>query len=82
MCNDKTLKGKNAIITGASRGIGRAIAVKFAKLGANIVLNYKSNDKSVSKVISEIKKIGVDVIAIKSDISSFDESKNVIKSAN
>lgn len=81
MCNDKTLKGKTAIITGASRGIGRAIAIKFAKLGANIVLNYRSDDKSMSEVIDEIKKIGSDVIAVKADISDFDESKNLIKKA-
>lgn len=44
------LKGKCAIVTGASRGIGKAIALKLASLGANIVLNYRSNEKEALEV--------------------------------
>lgn len=49
------LKGKCAIVTGASRGIGKAIALKLASLGANIVLNYRSNEKEALEVENEIK---------------------------
>lgn len=53
-------KGKCAIVTGASRGIGKAIALKLASLGANIVLNYRSNEKEALEVENEIKGMGVE----------------------
>lgn len=53
-----TLKGKTAIVTGASRGIGREIALKLGKLGAAVVVNYASNAKSAEDVASEIMEMG------------------------
>ena len=75
------LKGKNAIVTGASRGIGRAIAIKFAELGANVVLNYRSDINSVQEVVKEIEGKGVKVLAIQGDVSSFEDSKRIIDEA-
>lgn len=75
------LKGKCAIITGASRGIGRAIALKFASLGANIVINYRSNEKEAVEVENEIKGMGVETLCVKGDISKSEEVEKLIASA-
>ncbi|WP_026889059.1 3-oxoacyl-[acyl-carrier-protein] reductase [Clostridium beijerinckii] len=75
------LKGKCAIVTGASRGIGKAIALKLASLGANIVLNYRSNEKEALEVETEIKGMGVETLCVKGDISKSEEVDNLINSA-
>ncbi len=75
------LKGKCAIVTGASRGIGKAIALKLASLGANIVLNYRSNEKEALEVENEIKGMGVETLCVKGDISKSEEVDNLINSA-
>jgi 3-oxoacyl-[acyl-carrier protein] reductase len=73
------LKGKTAVITGASRGIGKAIALQLAELGANIVVNYRSTP--VDDLIKEIESKGVKAIAVKADVSNFDEAEKLIKEA-
>lgn len=75
------LKGKCAIITGASRGLGKAIALKLASLGANIVLNYRSSEKEALEVENEIKQMGVEVISVKGDISKLKEVENLVSVA-
>ncbi|WP_324254190.1 MULTISPECIES: 3-oxoacyl-[acyl-carrier-protein] reductase [Clostridium] len=75
------LTGKNAIVTGASRGIGKAIAIKLADLGANVVLNYRSNINSVNEVVKEIESKGVKVVAIQGDISKFEDAKKIVDEA-
>ncbi len=75
------LKGKTAIVTGASRGIGKSIALKLATQGVNIVLNYRNNVEAVQEVIKEIEAKGVKAIAIKGDVSDFKEAENIIKTA-
>lgn len=75
------LLGKCAIITGASRGIGKAIALKLASLGANIVLNYRSSEKEAIDVENKIKDMGVEVLSIKGDISKFEEVENLVAKA-
>ncbi|WML36395.1 3-oxoacyl-[acyl-carrier-protein] reductase [Clostridium sp. OS1-26] len=77
----ESLKGKTAIVTGASRGIGKAIAVKLAELGANLVLNYRSDSKSVEDVIKEIESKGSKAIAVQGDVSIFSEAENIVKKA-
>lgn len=67
------IDGKVAIVTGASRGIGRAIALKLAKLGFNIVINYRNSIEAVENFLNEIKTFGVEVLAIKGDVSNFEE---------
>lgn len=75
------LKGKCAIITGASRGLGKAIALKLASLGANIVLNYRSSEEEALEVENEIKQLGVEVISVKGDISKLKEVENLVSVA-
>lgn len=77
----KVLNGKTAIVTGGSRGIGKAIALKLASLGANIVVNYRQSGDSVTDVINEIEKFGVKAIAVKADISSYEEAEKLVKTA-
>ncbi|MFH0868365.1 MAG: beta-ketoacyl-ACP reductase [Candidatus Woesearchaeota archaeon] len=67
------LKGKIALITGASRGIGEAIAIEFAKNNADVIINYYSNQQEAQKVVDKVKEFGVKSIAIKADVSNFDE---------
>ncbi|WP_160685107.1 3-oxoacyl-[acyl-carrier-protein] reductase [Clostridium sp. C2-6-12] len=75
------LKGKCAIITGASRGLGKAIALKLASLGANIVLNYRSSEKEAQEVENEIKEMGVEVLSVKGDISKVEDVENLVAAA-
>jgi 3-oxoacyl-[acyl-carrier protein] reductase len=73
------LKGKVAIVTGASRGIGKGIAIELAKAGACVVINYKSNDEAAEKTLKEIRELGVYGLKIKGDISDYEFSKQMIK---
>lgn len=72
------LKGKCAVVTGATRGIGRAIALKLAELGANIVINYRSMDEEAISLQKEIENLGVGALVLKGDISKDQDAKNLI----
>lgn len=63
------LAGKVAIVTGASRGIGRAIALKLAGNGASVVVNYAGNTAKAQEVVAEIDKLGVKSLAVQADVS-------------
>lgn len=71
------LKNKTVIVTGAAKGIGRSIALKFADEGCNIVLNYRS--KVSDELIDEIKSKGVECFPYKADVSVFSEAEELIK---
>ncbi len=73
------LKNKTVIVTGAAKGIGRAIALRFAKEGCNIVLNYRSNVSD--ELIDEIKSYGVECMPYKADVSVYSEAEALIKDA-
>lgn len=73
------LKGKNVIVTGATRGIGKEIALTLAQNRANIAMNYRNLNSEVEDLINEIKSFGVDVLAIKCDVSITDEVDNFVK---
>lgn len=75
------LKDKCAVVTGAAKGIGRAIAKKLAKLGANVVINYRNNEEEALKLLEEIKAIGGSGIIVKADISNFSDAETLIKRA-
>lgn len=73
------LEQKNVFITGSSRGIGLAIAHKFASLGANVVLN--SRGEISEELLAEFKPYGVKVLAISGDVSDFADAKRMIDQA-
>jgi 3-oxoacyl-[acyl-carrier protein] reductase len=74
------LNNKSVLITGASRGIGRAIALYFAKNGAKVAVNYSGSEAKANEVVEEIKANGGTAFAIKADISSSEDVTNMVKS--
>ncbi|RFM37011.1 SDR family oxidoreductase [Chitinophaga silvisoli] len=77
----KTLNGKVALVTGSARGLGKAIAERFAALGADIVINYSRDKASADEVISNIQAMGVSVIAVKADVSQTTEIEHLFNEA-
>ena len=77
--NEKEFKGKVALITGASRGIGRAIAIELAENGANIAINYNSNLKAAKETQKLVSKTGVKSEIIQADVSKEKSIKSLIK---
>ena len=75
------LKGKCAVVTGAAKGIGKAIALKLASSGVNIVLNYRSSEDKAIETEKEILSLGVEVLRVKGDISKPNDVENLIDSA-
>ena len=73
------IKGKKAIVTGGSRGIGRAIALELAKRGANVGINYVSNEAKARETLAEIERFGVKGILLKGDVSRIEDVKNFVK---
>jgi 3-oxoacyl-[acyl-carrier protein] reductase len=71
--NLQTLRGQVAIITGASRGIGRAIALELSKLGANIVVNYAASNSAADAVVDTITQAGGTAIALQADVSKAEQ---------
>lgn len=70
---------KVALITGGSRGIGKAIAIKFAKEGYNLVINYVSDKTNLEELENEFKQYDSEVLFVKADVSKFDECEEMVK---
>jgi len=75
------LTNKTAVVTGASRGIGRSIAIDLAKKGANVVVNYSGNEAKANEVVGEIKALGQQAFAVKADVSNGEEVQALMKQA-
>ena len=72
---------RKALITGASRGIGRAICVKLASEGTDIVFSYRSGDEAASETVNLCREYGIEIHAIKADVSNSEECERLIKEA-
>jgi 3-oxoacyl-[acyl-carrier protein] reductase len=72
---------KTVIVTGGSRGIGKYISLAFAMAGYNVVINYNKSKESAEQLCEEVKKHGVDSLAVKADVSSFEESQKLVETA-
>lgn len=73
--------GQVAVVTGASRGIGRAIALELAKRGANVVVNYSGNQASADETVKMCEETGVKAIAVKANVANMDECQSMIDEA-
>ena len=73
------ISGKNAIVTGASRGIGRATALRLASLGANIAVIYSGNEDAAAETVGKCIGLGVSAKAYRCDVSSAEETRNVVQ---
>lgn len=72
------LSGKNAVVTGSSRGIGKAIALKLASLGANIAVVYAGNAEKANETVAEIEALGVKAKAYICNVADFEEVKALV----
>jgi len=75
------LQNKTALITGSARGLGKAIAERYAALGANIVVNYSKDKTSADEVVSNITAMGAKVIAIQADVSKVSDIERLFEEA-
>lgn len=73
------LKGKSALVTGASRGIGRAIALELGRNGANVAVNYAGNEDKAKEVVEELRALGVEAFAVQADVSDEASVKDMVK---
>lgn len=73
--------GKVAVVTGASRGIGRAIALELGQRGASVVVNYHSSFEAANEVVDDIAQTGGDAIAVQADVGDFDQATELINAA-
>lgn len=79
MKNSECLKGQNALVTGANSGIGKSIALEFAKEGAQVVINYISDESATNGMLEEIKSFGGTAIAVKADVSDEEQVQDMFK---
>jgi 3-oxoacyl-[acyl-carrier protein] reductase len=73
------LQGKVALVTGASRGIGRAIALELARQGAKVAVNYAGSEAKANEVVEEIKNMGGEAFAIQADVSNAKDVDQMVK---
>jgi 3-oxoacyl-[acyl-carrier protein] reductase len=73
------LENKTALVTGASRGLGKAIALKLASCGADVAVNYRSSDEAAENVCRDIEKMGKKALLCKTDVSDSEAVKQMIR---
>jgi glucose 1-dehydrogenase len=72
------LDGCKALVTGSSQGIGQAIALRLAKEGADVVVNYRTHPETAKQTVNDIRKIGRSAVAIQADVSKVEEAQTLI----
>ncbi|HEV2029101.1 MAG TPA: 3-oxoacyl-ACP reductase family protein [Candidatus Dormibacteraeota bacterium] len=77
--NDKRLNGKVAIVTGSSRGIGRAIAERFATEGAKVIVNWVGRERDAQSVVDTIEASGGEALSVRADVSSSADVKELVR---
>jgi acetoacetyl-CoA reductase len=77
MC--KRLDGQTAIITGAGRGIGCAIARELAAIGANVVINYVTSARAAQELASEVERLGAKALLVQADVSDYEQTGELVK---
>lgn len=75
------LEGKVAVVTGGSRGVGRAVCLAFAREGADVVVNYATRPEAAKEVVEEIQKMGRKAVAVGADVATWEGAQSVIKGA-
>jgi len=75
------LKDKIALVTGSSRGVGRAVALAYAKTGAKVVINYTANEKAAADVVREIENMGSEAISVKADVAQKSDVEHLVSTA-
>jgi len=75
------LKNKVALVTGSSRGVGKAVALGFAQQGANVVINYTSNENAANEAVDAIQAMGSKAIAVKADVAQKKEAEDLVGAA-
>lgn len=73
------MSNKTAIVTGGTRGIGKAIVLELAKNGCNVAFNYSKSDDLANELVKEIEALGVKAMAKKADVADFESAKEMIK---
>jgi 3-oxoacyl-[acyl-carrier-protein] synthase-3 len=77
--NATSLAGKVALVTGSSRGIGRAIALELARRGANVALNFRSDAKQAETAADEVREIGVECLLVQGDVAEKGVAARIVK---
>ncbi|HBF43166.1 MAG TPA: 3-oxoacyl-ACP reductase [Desulfobacteraceae bacterium] len=73
------LKGKIALVTGSSRGVGRAVALGFAKDGAKVVVNYTSNEKAANEAVNKIQAMGSEAVSVRADVAQKTDAERLVE---
>lgn len=76
-----SLESRVALVTGASRGIGRATALELSRRGASVIVNYNHSSEAANQLVEEIQKAGCQAQAVKADVSDYTQAQNLIKAA-
>jgi 3-oxoacyl-[acyl-carrier protein] reductase len=74
-----SLEGRVAVVTGGSRGIGRATVQRLAELGASVVVNYSRDEQAAAKIVREVEASGVKALAVRADVSLLEEAERLVR---